>query len=231
MSLFYNNHDNPRMLSKMEPSSAYHQELAKLLAAMQMTLKGTPFLYQGEELGMPNATFHSPQDLRDIEAINRYHEKAGSLGEAEAFAQSAHGTRDHARTPMPWTAGENGGFTTGTPWIGMNESYRVINAEAQMADKSSVFAFYKQVIALRHAHKALVYGTFQPAFAKQKKFHDLFCYFRVDGAEKFYIECNITRGEVKRAAPLTAHQHLCLSNYGRAAAVLRPYEVNVYRVD
>ncbi|MDL2323796.1 alpha-glucosidase [Ruminococcaceae bacterium OttesenSCG-928-A16] len=227
-SLFFENHDNPRMPSKVTQNPAYHMVVAKLLAVLQFTLKGTPFLYQGQELGMANTTFNSIEDIRDVEGINYYH-KLLEQGVApnSAFAQVAWGTRDHARTPMQWSEEPNAGFTTGTPWLAINPNYLSINAKKQTEDPDSVFGFYKQMIALRKQNLALVYGAFNPVFTKDK---NTFCYFRTSEEGKFYVEVNLTETEQKRPGALSPTQHFVAGNYGGVTTTLRPYEANVYQV-
>ena len=122
MSLFWDNHDNPRMLGKIDPTGANRAPLAKLLAVLQLTLKGTPFLYQGQELGLINLPFDAVDELRDIESINLYHELLQKMTPQQALAKVLCGTRDYARTPMPWAEGPGGGFTVGTPWLRMASS-------------------------------------------------------------------------------------------------------------
>lgn len=232
-SLFFENHDNPRMVSKVNPDPAYSVVIAKLLAVLQLTLKGTPFIYQGQELGMTNRSFTSIDELRDVEALNRYAELresyagAGAEGEEIAFETVAWGSRDQARTPMQWDATEHAGFSTATPWIGVNPNYPVINARAQQQNPDSVFHFFRRLIALRHEHEALVYGEFSPVFKKDK---NTFCYFRILNGAKFYIEINLTGDDQKRPGPLTAEHRLICGNYGGTSVLLRPYEANVYSI-
>ncbi|SDN50741.1 alpha-glucosidase [Acetanaerobacterium elongatum] len=225
-SLFFENHDNPRMVSKINPDPAFREVIAKLLAVIQFTLKGTPFVFQGQELGMVNASFSSIDELRDIESINLYHELLQKgKSEAEALTIINGGSRDHARTPMQWSGEPNAGFTAGEPWIRPNASYPAINAESEQQDAQSVFAFYKQVIALRHQNPALVYGE----FALEPTPRELFCYRRVlDGAE-FYIEINLTEQPQKRKAKASAYTPV-LSNYTKPLEMLRPYEATIYRI-
>lgn len=231
-SLFFENHDNPRMVSKVNPDPAYRVVIAKLLAVMQLTLKGTPFIYQGQELGMTNTTFRSMDDLRDVEAINRFaqlkqqYAAAGREGEQIAFETVAWGSRDHARTPMQWDETPGAGFTTGTPWIGLNPNYPAINAKAEQGNPDSVFHFFRKLIALRHNHHTLVYGDFSPVFLRDK---NTFCYFRT-GDEKFYVEINLSADDTKRPGPLTAGHRLICGNYGGTSTMLRPYEANIYSI-
>ena len=231
-SLFYDNHDNPRMVGKITQDPALRPLVAKLLGLWQFTLRGTPFLFQGQELGMPNACFDSPQELRDVEAINRYHEALeNGVDPKVAFAEAACGTRDHARTPMPWSGAKNAGFSKDTPWLKLTDGWQAWNAAAQSKDKASVWHFYKAAIALRKKHEALVYGTFTPVFTKGKKHADLFCYFRILDGKKFYVESNVTAQSVARPAPLTEKHRLLLGNYADTTVVLRPYEANLYEIE
>lgn len=229
-SVFFDNHDNPRMVSKICPDGTYRTEVAKLLGTVQMTLRGTPFIFQGQELGVPNTAFADMQQLRDVESINLYAELCKTMPPQDAFAKILCGTRDHARTPMPWTAGENGGFSTVAPWLRSPDNVADINAETQAKQADSVFSHYRNLIALRHAHPALVYGSFEPVWNKTKRGRDLFCYFRVYKGEKLYVEINFTAAEQPRCtAP--AGLTLLASSYQGGAAMLRPYEANVYLVN
>ena len=235
-TLFFENHDNPRMVSKVNPDPAWSMVIGKLLGVLMFTLKGTPFLYQGQELGMTNASFSSPDELRDVEALNRYRElsaqpdyaEARRAGLDEAFELAAWGARDHARTPMQWNCEKNAGFTTGSPWLKVNPNYPVINVQNQQENPDSVLGFYKTLIALRKAKpEALVYGEFHPVFLRDP---NTFCYFRTGGGEKYYIEINLTGDDQKRPGPLTAGHKLLAAGYGGLSRILRPYEANVYLV-
>ncbi len=234
-SLYFENHDNPRMVSKVNPDPAWRLVIAKLLAVMQFTLRGTPFIYQGQELGMTNSSFSSIDELRDVEAKNHYESFLQTLSQDHspgraanlAFKRVAWGTRDHARTPMQWDAGPNAGFTEGEPWIGLNPNYPAINAENEMTNPDSVYSFFKNLIALRKGSEALVYGEFKPVFTRDE---NTFCYFRVGQGERYYIEMNLTANDQKRPGPLTAEHRLVAGNYGGTSVKLRPYEANVYRV-
>ena len=155
---FFENHDNPRMVSKVEPDPEYRVVVAKLLATMQLTLPGTPFIYQGQEIGMVNKDFRSIEEFRDIESLNLYAEWRAAVGERAAFQRILAGSRDHARTPMPWTKGKYAGFSTAEPWIGLNDDYKVCNIEEQMAAENSVLNHYRKLLQLRKSHLALVYG-------------------------------------------------------------------------
>lgn len=151
-SLFYENHDNPRMISKVNPDPEFRYVLGKLLAVMQLTLRGTPFIFQGQEIGMMNQNFKSIQELRDVESINLYKELCKTMSSKEAFCKVLAGTRDHARTPMQWTGEEYAGFSEQKPWIMMDDDYKECNVEAQLKDENSILRFYQKMIALRKEH-------------------------------------------------------------------------------
>src|SRR5690606_10278546 len=163
-SLYLNNHDQPRMVSRFGDDGKCRKESAKMLATMLHTMQGTPYIYQGEEIGMTNVRFGSIDDYRDIETLNMYREKVLEQGEdPQKVLKAIHYMgRDNARTPMQWDDGPNAGFTTGTPWIKVNPNYRDINVKEAMADPDSIFHYYRKLIALRKRHDIVVYGDFVP---------------------------------------------------------------------
>jgi oligo-1,6-glucosidase len=226
MALFFENHDNPRMVSKVEPDPEYRVVVAKLLATMQLTLPGTPFIYQGQEIGMVNKDFRSIEEFRDIESLNLYAEWRAAVGERAAFQRILAGSRDHARTPMPWTKGKYAGFSTAEPWIGLNDDYKVCNIEEQMAAENSVLNHYRKLLQLRKSHLALVYGETEIV---NKKTRDLFTYYRWGDQGSFYIECNLSRKRMKRKGKRPDGERL-LANYPTTAQELRPYEATVWRL-
>lgn len=226
MSLFFENHDNPRMISKVNPDPAYHDRLGKLLAMMQLTLKGTPFIYQGQEIGAVNRNFKSIEDLRDVESINLYNELRVSLGDEAAFKKVLSGSRDHARTPMQWDDSENAGFTDGTPWIGIHGDYKKQNVATQLKDEDSILNFYKRLIRLRKENEAFIYGDIK-ILDKNRK--DVFTYIRSYNGNTFLIECNLSINEVKRKTK-NIDGELILSNYKELSDNLRPYEANLYKI-
>jgi len=227
-SLFYENHDNPRMISKVDPDPKFRDVLAKLLATMQLTLRGTPFIYQGQELGMVNKSFTSVHDLRDVESLNLYAELCKTMSEADAFKKLLAGTRDHARAPMQWTNGSHAGFSTVEPWIGTDSDCQLCNAEAQTDNAGSVRNFYRTLIGLRKAHIALVYGDITIV---NQKVQDLFTYYRKGKNETFYIECCLNREGIKRKGKLPNGIRL-LSNYPQASKFqFRPYEATVWMME
>jgi oligo-1,6-glucosidase len=225
MSLFYDNHDNPRMVSKVDPDLSFRDVLAKLLAVMQLTLRGTPFIYQGQELGMVNQKFASISELRDVESINLYQELRKTMEEGKAFQKILAGTRDHSRTPIQWSSTRYAGFSDHEPWIGMDNDYKTCNVEQQKTDEDSVLNFYRRLIAIRKEHAALIYGDIQIA---NKKVHDLFTYYRTGQHETFYIECNLGRKFIKRKGSLPNGIRL-IANYQEVSeSELKPYEAAVW---
>jgi oligo-1,6-glucosidase len=161
-SLYLNNHDQPRMVSRFGNDKEYRVESAKMLATFLHTLKGTPYIYQGEELGMTNVRFDTIDDYKDIEILNMYHEKVIENGEnPEKVMESIYVKgRDNARTPIQWDDSEHAGFTTGTPWLRVNPNYKEINAEQALADSNSVFHYYRNLIQLRKQNPIMVYGSY-----------------------------------------------------------------------
>lgn len=224
-SLFYENHDNPRMISKINPDPQYRNVLGKLLAVIQLTLRGTPFIYQGQELGMINQNFRSASDLRDVESLNLYDELCSTMKKEEAFAKVLAGSRDHARTPMQWNDQQYAGFSTVEPWIMMDEDYKKCNVEAQLQDENSILRFFQKLMALRKEHRVIYYGVVLFTNRKEK---DLFTYYRKDETETLYIEVNLSSSNKKR----TKHPEgiRLLSNYTEdSSSFLRAYEANIWK--
>lgn len=224
-AIFLENHDNPRMVSKVDPAKEHRDAVAKLLAMLQLTARGTVFLYQGQELGAVNVAFREASELRDVESLNRFAElRAGGMEEADAFAAVLSGTRDHARTPMQWDGTENGGFTSGTPWIRLNDPAER-NVAAQSKDPDSVLSFYRILIGLRRSIPALVYGSFEPVAAGRR---DILCYSRTDAEHTFYVETNLSDRPQRRPRSVRGMERL-VCNYEGDSALLRPYEAALYR--
>lgn len=225
-SLFTDNHDNPRMISRIDPRREMRSPLAKMMAAMMLSLRGTPFIYQGQELGMTNCPFTGLGDHRDVETLNYNRENPEGLPPDKLAARLYSMTRDHARTPMQWNSGAGAGFTAGKPWIMINPNHSFINAHDEALDPDSVLCFYKRVIALRRSEPALVYGRFIEAMGDGR---ETFCYYRVLGSDRFLIELNITGHETARTLNLTGASLVISSYHGRSDR-LRPYEANIYRI-
>ena len=159
-SLFFNNHDLPRIVSRWGNDKEYRVESAKMLATMLHGMQGTPYIFQGEELGMTNLQLPIEEHV-DLETLNVYRERIEQGYDPEDVMASIHArSRDNGRTPIQWTKGENAGFTTGTPWVPVNPNYPEINAEAALADENSVFHYYRKLIELRKTYDVFRRGTF-----------------------------------------------------------------------
>lgn len=227
--VFFENHDWPRMTSKVCPDGFYRDELSKLLCVMQMTFKGTPFVYQGQEIGMTNSEFRMMDDFKDIESLNKFKELCEKGKSAsEAYHTVWAGSRDHARTPMQWNQSENAGFTTGKPWIEINPNYKTVNVASEEKKENSVLNFFKKLIALRHEHPAFVYGDFK---LENEKFSDVLTYYRTfEGDGEYLVELNLTSKRAKRT-PGTENYTLVVSNVNAdRKEPLTPFEANVYKI-
>src|SRR5690606_13758896 len=184
-ALFWGNHDLPRAVSKYGDDAGLHTESAKMLATVLHLMKGTPFVYQGEEIGMTNVPFTSIEQYRDIETLNmhRLHVEAG-LSTEDFIAGANANARDNARTPMQWTAEKHGGFTTGVPWIEVNSNFTRINAAQSVGDERSIWNHYRRLIALRKAHPIIIYGRYQPYLDQDP---DVFAYTRSLGEQTLLV--------------------------------------------
>ena len=194
-SLYWCNHDQPRIVSRLGDDGALREKSAKMLALCLHFLQGTPYVYQGEELGMTNAPFTDIGDYRDLESINAYNalvleEKRFTNEEMLRYLRLK--SRDNSRTPMHWNSGPNGGFSTGTPWIMLNPNYREINAEEQTQRADSVFKFYQKIIQLRKTMDVITYGSFELLLPDDP---DLFVYTRSYNGEELLVVCNFSREE------------------------------------
>ena len=226
-AVFFENHDNPRIVAKVDKTGAYREDISKVCALIEMTLRGTPYIYQGQEISMGNGNFESIEEIDDREAIGHYNEMIEKGKNPEkAFLRAKTGTRDNARTPFQWSDSPNAGFTTGTPWLRISSDYRRYNAEDEMERADSVYNFYKSAIQLRKDNKGLVYGSFKRVPGVNSP---VFCYFRKYKGEMFYIELNL--GKKPQKKPIyTEDMELLLSTKGSVADVLRAYEGNIYKV-
>ena len=228
-SLYWDNHDQPRAVSRFGNDSPQWRELsAKMLAVCLHMMKGTPYIYQGEELGMTNTRFERIEDCRDIEEINAYRQYVTETGLVTA-EQLLHCFtvmgRDNARTPMQWNGEKHAGFTDGEPWIAVNPNYKEINAEAEINDEHSVFSFYRKLISLRHQYPIIVYGTFRPLMMDSDA---VYAYERILDDQTLCVACNWT----DRDQPCTLFDdesgEELISNYSEhTPGILRPYEARV----
>ena len=233
-SLYWENHDQPRSVSRFGNDSDEYREIsAKMLATCIHMMQGTPYVYQGEELGMTNCPFNTLENFRDLESINAFHEltEQGKMTEEEMMAAIGYKGRDNARTPMQWDDSANAGFSgaDATPWIMVNPNYTKINAKDQVSREDSVFKYYQKLIKLRHESDLIVYGTYDLILDDDK---DIYAYIRTLGDEKLIVYCNFSENtrEVKLPEEFTDGKIL-ISNYNDAKVsekiTLRPYEAIV----
>lgn len=191
-SIFWGNHDQPRAVTRFGDDRPEYREIsAKMLATCLLSLQGTPYIYQGDELGMTNAYFDDINSYRDIESIHCFHEftEAGLISEEEMMECLKLRGRDNSRTPMQWDDSLNAGFTKGTPWIRINENYPEINVQAEMEDEHSVLNYYKRMIQIRKAEQGLIYGEFIPV---EPEHASLFAYKRILENDRYLVVCNFT---------------------------------------
>ncbi len=200
-SLFWDNHDQPRAVSRFGNDGAqYRVKSAKMLATCLHMLQGTPYIYQGEELGMTNYPFQSPADFRDIESIHAYKEwcESGRVPHEAFWPCIVAVSRDNARTPMQWDDTEHAGFTQGKPWIAVNPNYKEINARAQIGDPDSVFCYYQKLIALRKQYPVIVYGDYQLLLPESE---EIFAYTREYEGKRLLTVCSFTDKEAEFIVP------------------------------
>lgn len=229
-SLYFCNHDQPRIVSRLgDESDAYRELSAKCIATCLHMMQGTPYIYQGEELGMTNTVFNSVDDFRDLESINAYRElvESGLYTDGDMFPKIAHKSRDNARTPMQWDASENAGFTTGTPWIAVNPNYKKINVADQLKREDSVFHYYQKLIRLRKENEIIVYGNYELLLPEDE---NIFAYTRTLDNKKLLVVCNFSKSEQKFDFSGYENAKVLISNYNRDAredGILKPYEATV----
>ena len=223
-TVYFENHDQPRSVSRYGNDAEYHDQSAKALATLLLTLRGTPFLYEGEEIGMTNFDFPDMKKVRDVESINIWNMgKRLHLPYGLRWRMIKTKSRDNARTPMQWDDSINGGFSAGTPWLSVNGNYPRINVKRQEDDPGSVLSYYRQLIAFRNGSRVLQEGDFTELYRK----NGVYAYRRACDGEALTVVISLAEGERKNPA---SGEVVC-SNYGRetAPARLAPYEALVLR--
>ena len=231
-SLYWENHDQPRSVSRFGNDSDEYREIsAKMLATCIHMMQGTPYVYQGEELGMTNCPFNTLDNFRDLESINAFHEltEQGKMTEEDMMAAIGYKGRDNARTPMQWDDSAYAGFSTANPWIMVNPNYTKINAKDQVNREDSVFKYYQKLIKLRHESELIVYGTYDLILDDDK---DIYAYIRTLGDEKLIVYCNFSENTREVELPEEfVNKKVLISNYSDAKVnhkiTLRPYEAIV----
>ena len=233
-SLYFCNHDQPRIVSRLGDDSDEFRELsAKCIATCLHMMQGTPYVYQGEELGMTNTVFNSVDDFRDLESVNAYREliESGLYTKEDMFPKIAHKSRDNARTPMPWDTSENAGFTTGTPWLALNPNYNKINVADQLKREDSVFHYYQKLIKLRKEYEIIVYGKYELLLPDDEH---IFAYVRTLGNQKLLVVCNFSKTEQKFDFGGYENAKVLISNYDgniSEKATLKPYSAIALLLD
>ncbi len=227
-SLFWNNHDLPRIVSRWGNDKEYRTASAKMLAVLLHGMQGTPYIYQGEELGMTNVKY-AMEDYRDIETLNMYQERLEQGYEESDIMTSIYAkSRDNARTPMQWNDSPNAGFTEGTPWMKVNPNYKEINAESQRADPDSIFYCYKTLIQLRKKYDVFAEGAFELLMPEHNQF---FAYTRESQGEKLYVICNFSEKEaICSFEENWKNMQILYRNYPESVdeKIYRPYEARMY---
>ena len=228
LSIFLANHDQPRMVSKFGNDTAEFRELSsKMLSTFVMTMRGTPYYYYGDELGMVNIRFNDINDYNDVETRNKYTQIKNAGGDLDAYMENRKQTsRENGRTPFQWDTTENAGFTTGKPWLKVNSNHNIINAEAQEKDPNSVLNYFRQLVQLRKQDLTLVYGAYT---LLDKDNPDVFAYTRELDGKKLLILLNFSEKNTAYTLPIsTAKSKIILDNYSNTKKIkkntLRPYE-------
>ncbi|SLL15139.1 alpha-glucosidase [Mycobacteroides abscessus subsp. abscessus] len=234
-SLYFNNHDQPRIVSRFGNDGALRVESAKMLATLLHMMKGTPYIYQGEEIGMTNVQYDSIEDYRDIEIHQFYQEKLEEGIPIDKIMESIYAKgRDNSRTPMQWDHTKNAGFTTGIPWIKVNTNYKKVNAEDAIADPDSIYHYYRKLIKLRKEHEVIVYGSYDLLLENHP---EIFAYKRSLNGETLVVFCNFSEKEIEMEFSQefsSGSAVMLISNYQdtdekvESKMVLRSYEVRVY---
>lgn len=234
-SLFWNNHDTPRIVSRWGNDGEYRQESAKLFAILLHLMKGTPYIYQGEEIGMTNYEMASLDDIYDIESINMYHERlAAGYSEADILTSINAKGRDHARTPMQWHGDQaHAGFTAGQPWIPVNDNFTEINVAQNLAEKDSVFATYQQLIQYRKDHDIVVKGDFQLLYPDHPA---VFAYKRQWQDDAFVVFANVSEEEQTVDVAELSLNDVIINNYDEVTVrdgqlILEPYQAIAITID
>ncbi len=231
-SLFFENHDQPRSVSRFGNDKEYWEDSAKMLATCLHMMQGTPYIYQGQEIGMTNAPFKRIEDFRDLDSVNAYHELVGKniFTHEEMMKYLCYKSRDNARTPFQWDDSKNAGFTNNTPWIMVNPNYKKINAKEQMEREDSIFRYYQKLIQLRKQEEIIVYGSYELLYPESK---ELYVYTRTLGEEKLLVVCNFSKQEVEFILPKEFEKARCfIRNKQREWKIgekVKPYEAFVLK--
>ncbi len=226
MALYMENHDHVRSVSKFANDTIYRERSAKMLAAYYFLMRGTPFIYQGQELGMTNHYFTSIEDYRDVDSINLYNEQIEcGRSKQELLDYLYKRSRDQGRMPMQWDSSANASFTTGQPWLQVNPNYIDINVASQLEDDKSVFHFYRQLVSLRKQHPALIYGDYTAIHTDSEQ---IGAYTRIYKQEFWAVWCNFTESTISLPEMIGCERMLGNMD-DHESGILRPFEAVIYR--
>jgi oligo-1,6-glucosidase len=236
-SIFLGNHDQPRAVSRFGNAAAHHAESAKMLATLLMTHQGTPYIFQGDEIGMTNASFQSISDCRDIETLQYYKRSMdNNVDEAEIMRNICRQSRDNARTPLQWSNSENAGFSQGIPWMGVNPNFTQINVEDELHKDGSILRYYSKLIRLRHENDVLIYGKYRPVCEDSE---EVMAYIRELDSDRMLVVLSFSEHSVRFEFPkdsLSANSELLTGNLRSRIPLteksieLQPYEALVIRL-
>ena len=231
-SLYWSNHDQPRIVSRWGDTKKYHLESAKMFAIILHTMKGTPYIFQGEELGMTNRRISDISQVKDIESLNIYYERLSSGYSKDDILDSINKKgRDNARTPMQWNDSKNAGFTTGTPWLEVNDNYKKINVKKELKDKNSIFYTYQKLISIRKSNNIVVYGDFQDI---ESEYDEIYSFMRILDNQKWIVIANISANTLSHKFDFEIKK-IIITNYKnieiqKDTIILRPYEALVVEI-
>lgn len=229
-SIFLGNHDFPRIVSRFGNDKQYWKESAKLLSTLLLSLRGTTYIYQGDEIGMTNVAHHSIEDYRDIETLNSWQEAEAAGKPMDDFLKIVHlNSRDNARTPMQWDATTYGGFSAEDPWIKVNPNYKEINVAAQENDPDSILNYYRKMIRFRKDNPTLIYGDYKCLLEMDT---DIYAYERWDDEKRFLVLLNFTDHNITFDEEISGKLELRINNYKErnAERELRPWEAKIFEV-
>lgn len=228
-SIFLGNHDFPRIVSRFGNDGPYHEKSAKLLATLLLSMRGTPYIYQGDEIGMTNVAFEKPEDYRDVETLNYFKMLSAEEATLENHLPHVHRmSRDNARTPIQWTNAAHAGFSTTAPWIKVNPNYVGINVEDQESNEQSILNFYRRMIKFRKENPTLVYGEYESI---QNGHQEVYAYRRWDSENDFLVVLNFSDQEIQFDL-IDTHLELLVGNYANASEnlLMRAWEAKIFRV-
>ena len=225
-AVYFENHDQPRFVSRFMDGEKYREKTSMMMAGLIMTLRGTPYVYEGQEIGMTNGDFASLDEIEDIESHNIY-KMATSLGIPKGYRWKmiTRSSRDNGRTPMQWTAGKNAGFTTGKPWLKINGNHTEVNVERELAREDGVLAFWRYMIKLRREMEVLMDGAFVPLYESNR----VYAFERRIDGEAVRAVFNMSAKNVALPRGIDLSGELVASNYDTVEQTLRPFEFRLVR--